>query len=141
MPSRFTEYIAEGKNRYEIEHIWADHPERHIDEFKQAQDFAEYRNRIGGLLLLPKNFNGSYGDLIYTDKLPHYFGQNLLAKSLHADCYKHNPGFIRFKDNFGMPFKTHPVFKKKDMDERQELYRKLAELIWSPERLVKAAEE
>ena len=141
MPSRFTEYIAEGKNRYEIEHIWADHPERNIHEFKQAQDFAEYRNRIGGLLLLPKNFNGSYGDLIYTDKLPHYFGQNLLAKSLHADCYKHNPGFIRFKDNFGMPFKTYPVFKKKDMDEHQELYRKLAELDRSPERLVKAAEE
>lgn len=137
MPSRFTEYIAEGKNRYEIEHIWADHPERHTDEFTHASDFAEYRNRIGGLLLLPKSFNGSYGDLIYTDKLPHYFGQNLLAKSLHPDCYSHNPGFIRFKDDNAMPFKAHTAFKKHDLDERQELYRQLAELIWSPERLTK----
>jgi hypothetical protein len=137
MPSRFTEYIAEGKNRYEIEHIWADHPEQHTDEFVHAADFAEYRNRIGGLLLLPKSPNASYGDLIYTDKLPYYFSQNLLAKSLHADCYSHNPGFIRFKDDFGISFKAHPVFKKQDMDERQELYRKLAELIWSPERLMK----
>lgn len=135
MPSRYTEYIAEGKSRYEIEHIWANHPERHTDEFDHAADFIEHRNRIGGLLLLPKSFNASYGDLIYTYKLPHYYGQNLLAKSLHPDCYTHNPGFIQFKDDTGLPFKAHPVFKKQDMDERQNLYAMLAEIIWSPERL------
>lgn len=137
MPSRFTEYIAEGKNRYEIEHIWADHPERHTDEFPHASDFSEYRNRIGGLLLLPKSFNASYGDLIYEDKLPHYFGQNLLAKSLHPDCYIHHPGFVQFKDDLGLPFKAHSVFKKQDLDERQNLYAMLAEIIWSPARLTK----
>lgn len=137
MPSRYTEYVAEGKNRYEIEHIWADHPERHIDEFAHAADFTEYRNHIGGLLLLPKSFNSSYGDLIYTDKLPHYFGQNLLAKSLHPECYIHHPGFIKFIDDVGLPFKAHPVFKKQDMDERQNLYAMLAEIIWSPERLTR----
>lgn len=136
--SRFTEYIAEGKNRYEVEHVWADHAERHKDEFSHASDFSEYRNRIGGLLLLPKSFNGSYGDLIYEEKLPHYFGQNLLAKSLHKDCYKHNPGFLRFIDESGLPFKAHNHFKKIDLDERQELYRKCAELIWSSARLSKA---
>jgi hypothetical protein len=46
-------------------------------------DFQEHRNRIGGLLLLPKSFNASYGDLPYAEKREHYFGQNLLAKSLH----------------------------------------------------------
>jgi len=141
MPSRFAEYIAEGKNRYEIEHIWSDHPERYSDEFEHAADFAEHRNRIGGLLLLPKSFNGSYGDLEYADKLPHYFGQNLLVKSLHPDCYTHNPGFIRFKDENKLPFKAHSEFKKQDLDERQELYRKIAEIVWSPERLKKAVEE
>ena len=55
-------------------------------------DFAEYRNRIGGLLLLPKSFNASYGDLTYAEKLPHYNTQNLLARSLHPQCYEHNPG-------------------------------------------------
>ncbi|MFH1252074.1 MAG: DUF262 domain-containing protein [bacterium] len=135
MSSHFVEYIIEGRNRYEIEHIWADHPERHTDEFSHTADFAEYRNRIGGLLLLPKSFNSSYGDLTYSEKLPHYFGQNLLAKCLHPECYNHNPGFIRFMDKNGLPFKDHPEFKIKDMDERQELYRNIAELIWSPERL------
>lgn len=140
LPNRFAEYIAEGKNRYEIEHIWADHPERHTDEFAHASDFAEYRNRIGGLLLLPKSFNGSYNDATYDVKLPHYFGQNLLAKSLYPECYNHNTLFLRFKDENQLAFKAHPQFKKQDLDERQELYRALAELIWSPERITKAAQ-
>jgi len=134
-PSKFTDYIAEGKNRYEIEHIWADHFERHTDEFASAADFAEYRNRIGGLLLLPKSFNSSYGDLSFFKKLPHYFGQNLLAKSLHKNCYEHHPGFMKFKETTNLSFKSYSEFKKKDLDERQELYRKIAELVWSPTRI------
>lgn len=134
-PSKFTDYIAEGKNRYEIEHIWADHFERHTDEFASAADFAEYRNRIGGLLLLPKSFNSSYGDLSFSKKLPHYFGQNLLAKSLHKNCYEHHPGFMKFKETTNLSFKPYSEFKKKDLDERQELYRKIAELVWPPTRI------
>lgn len=133
--SRFTEYIAEGKNRYEIEHIWANHPERHIDEFSHPADFAEYRNRIGGLLLLPKSFNGSYGDLAYEKKLKHYYGQNLLARSLHPNCYERNPGFLRFKNESGLAFEPHIEFKKKDLEDRQDLYAKIAGQIWNPERL------
>ena len=80
--SRFDEYMAEGRNRYEIEHIWADHWDWHSDEFTNEADFAAYRNRIGGLLLLPKSPNASYGDLPYDKKLPHYLKENLLAQSL-----------------------------------------------------------
>lgn len=139
LPSQFTNYIAEGKNRFEVEHIWANHPERHTDEFEHPADFAEYRNRIGGLLLLPKSFNGSYGDLSYSEKLPHYYGQNLLAKSLHPNCYDHNPGFLNFIQESGLSFKAHPEFKKSDLDVRQMLYQQLAEKIWSPERLTEKA--
>lgn len=56
-PSRYLDYVSEGKTRYEVEHIWADHPERHTAEFPHPADFAEHRNRIGGLLLLPKNLS------------------------------------------------------------------------------------
>jgi Protein of unknown function DUF262/Protein of unknown function (DUF1524) len=134
-PSRFTEYVSEGKNRYEVEHIWANHAERFVDEFPTAADFDEYRNRIGGLLLLPKSFNGSYGDLPYENKLPHYFGQNLLAKSLHPNCYERNPGFLAFRDRSGLPFRPHPEFKKEDLDARHDLYRQIAEQVWNPELL------
>jgi hypothetical protein len=111
-------------------------PERHTDEFPHAADFSEYRNRIGGLLLLPKSFNSSYGALAYEEKLPHYFSQNLLAKTLNERCYDHNPGFERLRRDSGLPFRPHPVFRKEDLDERQDLYRKIAEQIWDPRQLL-----
>jgi hypothetical protein len=136
--SRYAEYIQRhGKNGYEVEHIWANHPERHEDEFNHPNDFSEYRNRIGGLLLLPKSFNASYGDKLYADKREHYYGQNLLAQSLHENAYGHDPGFHRFKVESGLPFKAHAEFKKADMDARQDLYRALAEQIWSPANLTR----
>ena len=130
--SRYTEYIEGG---YELEHIWADHPERHEDEFRHPTDFHHYRNHIGGLLLLPKSFNASYRDKPYADKCEHYFSQNLLAQSLHENAYKHNPGFLHFIDNTGLSFRSHAEFKKPDMDARQALYLQLTEQIWNPENL------
>ncbi len=138
-PSRYMEFVSEGRGRYEVEHIWANHAERHTDEFSHPADFAEYRNRIGGLLLLPKSFNASYGDLTYEKKLPHYNTQNLLARSLHPQAYEHNPGFVQFIQRTGLPFQPHEQFKKADLDQRGELYRKLAELIWNPEDLIDRA--
>jgi len=139
--SRYPEYIKRhGKNGYEVEHIWANHAERHKEEFVHQADFSEYRNRIGGLLLLPKSFNASYGDRSYEVKREHYFGQNLLAQSLHDNAYVHNPGFIRFRDRSGLPFEAHCEFKKSDLDRRQQLYQKLAENIWDPSRLVRDAQ-
>ena len=85
---------ARAKVHYEVEHIWADHAERHSDDFQHAHDFAEHRNLIGDLLLLPKSFNASYNDATYETKLPHYYSQNILAWSLNPQCYEKNPGFI-----------------------------------------------
>ena len=133
-------YLAEGRHRSEIEHILADHPERHIDEFPYSVDFAEHRNRLGGLLLLPKSFNASYGDLTYERKLPHYMGQNLLARSLHPQCYEHHPNFMRVIEEHGLPFQPHVQFRKADMDARCELYRKIADKVWNPDDLAREAE-
>lgn len=133
--SRFEEYVASGKNKYEIEHIWANHFERHQNEFGHESDFQEFRNRIGGLLLLPKSFNASYSDKPYQEKLKHYFGQNLLAKSLHKDCYEHNPGFLKFIKESELPFKAHEEFRKEDLEERAKLYQEIAEKLWNPDRL------
>jgi hypothetical protein len=37
---------------FEIEHIWADHPDRFVEWFPHWSEFDTARNRIGGLLLL-----------------------------------------------------------------------------------------
>jgi hypothetical protein len=136
-PSCYRDYVADaGRNRFEVEHIWADKPDRHKDEF-HASDFAEYRNRIGGLLLLPKSFNASYGDLPYEQKLQHYLTQNLLGRSLHPQCYEHNPGFLQFKEKSGLAFQAHPEFKRDDQDKRSELYRQIAKQVWNPDDLLR----
>jgi hypothetical protein len=141
MPSRYVDYAKRGgKDGMEIEHIWANHPERHEDEFAHPTEFFEYRNRIGDLLLLPKSVNASYGDLPYEEKLIYYDSQNLLARSLHPNAYDHNPGFVRFIEQGGLPFTPHSEFRKADLDDRQELYIQLASQIWSPDRLEQEAE-
>ncbi len=65
----YLQLVSRGQPRYEIEHLWANHPERHEDEFEHPSDFSHERNRIGGLLLLPKSFNAAFGDLPYEEKL------------------------------------------------------------------------
>ena len=133
--SRYLEYMKTGRNRYEIEHIWANHIQYHADEFSHESEFEAHRNRIGGLLLLPKSVNASSGDDPYNKKRKVYAGQNLLAQSLTEQAYKNNPGFRRFKENSELPFQQHLEFKKEDLNKRQELYLRLAEQIWDPERL------
>ncbi len=140
MASRFEEYVGgRGQKAYEVEHIWADHAEWHKDEFDHPSDFEDYRNRIGDLLLLPKSFNASYGDLPYGKKRKHYLKQNLLAQTLHEDAYQNNPGLKRFLKDSGLKFEPHGDFKKADLDKRSAFYLKLAERIWDPLRVQEAA--
>ena len=133
--SSAAKYLIEGRGRYEIEHIWADHYARHRDEFDSLADFSDYRNRFGDLLLLPKSFNASYGDMTYAKKRKHYVSQNLLAWSLHEQCYERNPGFLSYIEKENLPFVAMDEFRKTDLDARHGLYRKLADRVWDPDRL------
>jgi uncharacterized protein with ParB-like and HNH nuclease domain len=130
--SRFEDYMnPEIKKPFQIEHVWADNFDAHRDEFDQRTDFDEYRNKLGALILLPEGFNQSYGKLPYEEKLPHYFGQNLLAKTLSPQCYEKNPAFIEYMNKSQLPFQPHEQFKKQDIDKRQSLYQKISEEIWN----------
>jgi uncharacterized protein with ParB-like and HNH nuclease domain len=135
-PPRFSEYISRKiDSPFEIEHIWANHFEEHEDEFDYPEEFQRVRNSFGGLVLIPRGINQSYGDKPYPEKLTYYVKENVLAQSLHADGYVSDPGFTGFISRSGLPFKAHTDFKKADLMERQELYRQLCEHIWSPARL------
>ena len=134
---RYPEYAnrSSRKGGFQIEHIWANRPERHEDEFDHSADFKTYRNRIGGLVLLPAPDNASYADMIYREKVAHYAKHNLLACSLNPISYKNKPGFRRFLESTGLQFKPKGTFLKADLDERQALYIALANLCWSADRL------
>ena len=124
------------KHPFEVEHIWADKFERHADDFPSPYEFENHRNRFGDLLLLPKDFNASYGAMPYDQKVEHYLGQNILAKSLHPMAYQHNPSFDRLRETYDLVFEPYPEeFTKDDIDARQDLYRDLAEIVWNPERI------
>jgi len=123
------------KHPFEVEHIWADDYKQYESEFSNEYAFGIYRNRFGGLLLLPDDFNKSYGKKAYKEKLDGYLAQNVLAKTLHPKWYENNPSFLRYKESSGLPFKPYPdAFTKANLDERQELYRLICEEIWSPSR-------
>ncbi len=134
LPSHYLEYVSgEGKQKFEVEHIWANHYERHRDEFPHVIDFELDRSRFGGLLLLQKSFNASYNDLPYKEKREHYIKQNLLAASLHPLTYEKNPGFLHWKNLNNLPLKPIEDFRKADIDERGALYFQIANLIWNPD--------
>lgn len=142
--SRITAYVDQesGRNttypmffepkgkKFEIEHLWSDHFEKHRDEFDQEHDFVKARNAIGALILLPNGTNQSFNSDDYADKLPHYLKENNYAQTLHPDFYLKNPNFKNgaLKD---IPFKSHPVFLKEDIDARNEVVKQLCEQIWS----------
>ena len=136
-PGKYEDYIVRsGKNAYEVEHIWAIHYDRFTEEFDQQNDFDIHRNRIGGLLLLPKKINASLNDMTYAEKLPHFLKANALAQSLHETFYQNNPGFQQTIARHGLPFRAHEQFATADLEERSILYCQMATLIWSPDRLL-----
>lgn len=139
LASNYVELTGGTSVKYEVEHIWANHPERHLDEFSHEVDFAQHRNRIGDLLLLPKQHNASYNDEEYEKKRPRYFSQNLLAASLDPQTYEKNPGFNRFVNASGLRFRPYEEFNAKSIIERGELYREIAKLVWNPKDILSVA--
>ncbi len=136
MTSNFSNYVnREIKNPYDIEHIICDHHDWFISEYPEQEVFDRHRNKFGDLLILPMDKNRSLNDLTFDKKLPIYFGENLLAKSLSSDCYQNNPQFKRFIETENLKFVSYTNFDKKALLERQELYEELAKKIWSVNRL------
>ncbi len=131
MSSGFEKYFLNPNAKpFEVEHIWADKFEEHRDEFEQISEFKDFRNRLGGLILLPRGTNQSLNDLPYNKKAEHYLKENLLAMSLYGSAYQNNPNFLNMVRQFQLPFKAHEDFKKADFSERQELYYEICKQIW-----------
>lgn len=128
--SYVTYHHPTGK-QYEIEHIWANKFEEHTDEFDQKNDFQEWRNSIGALILLPQGTNQSFNSDKYEDKLEHYIKENTFAQTLHPAYYIKNPNFLKSELIQKLNFKAHPVFKKDDIGERQKLFQRICESLWT----------
>ena len=126
-----TYYDSLGGKPFEVEHIWANDFEAHIDKFTERSDFSNWRNSIGALVLLPNGTNQSYNSKSYAEKIAHYQKENLLVSSLCSLTYQNNPNFINWAKARNLEFSPHPEFRKNDISLRKSLYQKICEEIWA----------
>lgn len=129
----FVNYHHPKGRQFEIEHIWADKFQEHLDEFDQINDFQVWRNSIGALILLPHGTNQSFNSDKYSDKIEHYLKENTFAQTLHSKYYQKNPNFLKSPLAQQLGFQPHEDFKKNDIVERTSLIQRICEIIWSTE--------
>jgi uncharacterized protein with ParB-like and HNH nuclease domain len=133
MSTKFEDLVDRRKgNPSDIEHVWPNRFDLFKNEFATEETFQSARNRFGGLLILPQDINRSLKDKEYPDKLQAYLQQNLLARSLHDDCYRNNPQFLKFISEHNLPFKPIIGFTEACIEERQQLYKAICREIWDP---------
>ena len=129
--TNYETYHHPNGKQFEIEHIWADNFEDHKEEFEQKNEFQEWRNSIGALILLPQGTNQSFNSDKYEDKIKRYIRENTYAQTLHPEYYAKNPNFLKSDIIKQLSFKPHPQFKKDDIEDRLELVQRICEKIWS----------
>jgi len=129
----YVTYHHPNGRQFEIEHLWANKFYEHKDEFEQENDFQNWRNFVGALILLPQGTNQSFSSDKYEDKLEHYLKENTYAQTLHPTYYSKNPNFLNSSIIQRVDFKAHPQFKKEDIGDRQKLVQRICENLWSVE--------
>lgn len=131
--NRITEYLGEQR-AWQIEHMYANHRERHGD--MDLATFRALRARLGVLLLLQQSDNASYNDLPLAEKRERYARENVLAAVLAPGYRKNYPALRRFAAANGIDSQfrefgaTEPL--EAVVEVRGELYRRLCERIWAP---------
>ena len=135
---RVEEYLSTERT-FQIEHLFANHPERLAHELPDAADFRALRERLGALVLLPASENASYRDKPLPEKLPLYARQNHLTAVLSSAHGTNNPNLRRFVKDEGLEDVFHTFGITAPMrtlvDARGELYRRLCRRIWGADRL------
>ena len=88
-PSMFDVYMdrkAKG-NTYDIEHILPDRFDDYAVDFVDAHEFQTWRQHVGNLLILTRDKNRAYQDMIYQKKVECCAGDNILAQALNPTAY------------------------------------------------------
>jgi hypothetical protein len=134
--------VTDGRRPFEVEHLFTRRSGAgsYLAQAPSAKDFDSMRSRLGGLVLLDGSDNASAGSLPLERKLALYLASNGLAGSLHPDTrsrgYKRFNTFIAEQGLAGLFQPYHAGDPpEKVVQARGQLYRAMAERIWSPEAL------
>lgn len=136
-PNLIADYLAQERT-WQIEHLYANHPERHTHEAPDPATFRAWRARIGVLVLLHQDDNASYNDLPLDVKRLRYARENALAAILAPDYRKNHPALRAFiaRNKIEQHFREFGKETLKQIIEvRGELYRRLCARIWDPQQL------
>jgi hypothetical protein len=99
--------------------------------FTDAKDYAEARDLIGALTLLPRGRNRSLQAKPYTEKLPAYGTENVLTQTLTPGFYQNNPNVsMYFQNNPTLTLSSIVNFAKSDITTRATVYEGVAREIW-----------
>ncbi|MFF4054100.1 DUF262 domain-containing protein [Streptomyces chartreusis] len=127
------------RDRFHIEHLWANHHHRVIREIPDVVVFRSRRNQLGGLGLLMGRENSSLNDLPLTDKAASYARSNVLLGIIAPGYDRRNPLLRDFTKTHKFDKVLRSFGPRETMTSvvqtRQELYLRLFEHIWNPERL------
>ena len=83
----------------------------------------------------PAQVNRSLQYKTFAQKLPIYATQNFYAARLSDALYAHQPQFLRFVEEVGLPFQALASFGRSEHAQRLDLVKKLVKAEWSPTRL------
>jgi hypothetical protein len=126
-------------DKYQIEHLYANKPDRHRGEEPDLLRFRSLRNRFGVLVLLPASDNASFGAMPLPEKVASYGRQNVLVGVLARDYRERFPDLHAFAKKEGLLSLLHPMKDGATMAQvihlRQELYLLLCARVWSLERM------
>lgn len=138
-PGQYETYMKPSKDPYEIEHIISNHFEWFIEEYDNQNEFNQWRNNIGALLLLPKSVNASLNDKDYEYKRSKYCSNdgNIYSASLCDIAYQNSTRFNTFITENKLLFRAHDKFGKPEITERNKLVVQLVKLIWNNDMFVK----
>ncbi|WP_018545939.1 DUF262 domain-containing protein [Streptomyces sp. LaPpAH-108] len=127
------------RDKFHIEHLWANHHHRVRQEIPDKVVFRSLRNQLGGLGLLLGRENSSLNDLPLSEKTVFYARGNTLLGIMAPKYDLRNPvlrEFIRTHqlDKLLRPFGAGETMTSV-IQTRQDLYLRLFERIWDPRRL------
>ncbi|MET8276245.1 DUF262 domain-containing protein [Streptomyces sp. NPDC005096] len=136
-PDLIADYLSRERT-WQIEHLYANHPERHTHETSGPVAFRVWRARLGVLVLLRQPDNASYNDLPLDTKRRRYARENALAAILAPEYRKNNPALRTFIarhriDSFFREFGNESM--QQIVEIRGELYRRLCIHLWNPHKL------
>jgi hypothetical protein len=131
------EHYLDSPYPWQVEHVFANHPERYSAEIPDPVTFRSLRARLGVLLLLPSSDNASFNDAPYDEKIGYYSRHNRLAAILDPKNQRRNPSVRNFVTKNGLGTLFHSFGDHPEMmvvvGSRGLLYQELCRQVWSAE--------